>query len=94
MSRHIRFLAVLGVVLYAVAVGHQLLPHGADHGDGEHCPFCVLLFGLALLFPVFGALFVRLMSPGPWFRLVAPYTRLIAYSTLLRAPPAQILSNR
>jgi len=85
--RHIRFLAVLSLVLYAVAVGHQLLPHGAEHGDGERCPLCVLLFSVALLLPLAAAFLICVTSEAHQRFAAIPRTCYSKYSIPLRGPP-------
>lgn len=43
------FVAYLLLALHGAAFVHQVLPHSAEHGDGDSCALCVLIAGTVLL---------------------------------------------
>ena len=80
--------ACLLLVVYAVALAHQLLPHRpALHGaDGDRCALCVLLAGVALVVASL-AVFALGTAPCPEARSLAAPTRHRIWSPCLRRGP-------
>jgi len=37
------------LALHGAAFVHQIMPHSAEHGDGDSCALCVLIAGTVLL---------------------------------------------
>ncbi len=82
-----RFMGVLLLCVYAVAIVHQILPHDADHGHGESCSLCLLLVTTAVI--VAGAALVApARVPSPTLSApIPPCSRTLWSPFSLRGPP-------
>lgn len=84
-----KHIGLLLLCIFAAAIIHQALPHHLDHGNGQSCSLCVLLFSSVVL-SLCGVLVLKCetCSSTPFFFLVSySQTALSPYS--LRAPPSR-----
>lgn len=86
-KRRIQIVALVALGLYALATGHQLLPHAGSHEENGGCFLCLVMTTAAIPVAVASLCAVLLPVTMPALRASGVPPAPVRATLSLRAPP-------